>query len=197
MKDFFSKHSYDIIKMFVNQIAISIFGAMLFTATAVAEINGAGSALTIVVSCGAILFYLFLLYTMTWDLGAKDRISVDVGKKQYRPHTGLVLALIANIPNYIIAIAYTIAAPFSAEPGSWAETTVSVVQVVSFFIQGMYRGLIYSISIGQTAIHKFWWIYFIIIIPALVTSWLGYFLGHKNFRLFNFISEKLKNYDKE
>ncbi len=191
MKDFFSKHSYNIVKMFVNQIAISIFGFVLFAATSAAEINGSSSVLTIVVSCASILFYLFLIYTMTWDLGAKDKIAVDVGKKPYKPHTGLILALVANIPNYIIAIAYTIAYPFMSAH-AWAGNTAGIAQTTSLFIQGMYRGVISSISIGSTQLSRFWWIYFIIIIPSLVTSWLGYFLGHKNFRFFAFISKKFK-----
>ena len=191
MKDFFSKHSYNIIKMFVNQIAISIFGFVLFAATSAAEINGSSSALTIVVSCASIIFYLFLIYTMVWDIGAKDKISVDVGKKPYKPHTGLILALVANIPNYIIALAYTIAYPFMAEH-AWAGNTAGIAQTASIFIQGMYRGVISSIKIGENQLSRFWWIYFIIIIPSLVTSWLGYFLGHKNFRFFAFISNKFK-----
>ena len=189
MKDFFSKHSYNIIKMFVNQIAISIFGFVLFAATSAAEVNGSSSILTIVVSCCSILFYLFLIYTMTWDIGAKDKISVDVGKKPYKPHTGLILALVANIPNYIIALAYTIAYPFMANH-SWAGNTAGIAQTASLFIQGMYRGLISSISIGSNKLSQFWWIYFIVIIPSLVASWLGYFLGHKNFRFIAFITKK-------
>lgn len=189
MKDFFNNHLYNIIKMFVNQIAISIFGFVLFAATSAAEVNGTSSILTIVVSCCAILFYLFLIYTMIWDIGAKDKISVDVGKKPYRPYTGLILALVANIPNYLIAIAYTIAYPFMANH-AWAGNTAGVAQTASLFIQGMYRGLISSVSIGSNRLSHFWWIYFIIIIPSLVTSWLGYFLGHKNFRFFAFITKK-------
>jgi len=189
VKDFFNNHLYNIIKMFVNQIAISIFGFVLFAATSAAEVNGTSSILTIVVSCCAILFYLFLIYTMIWDIGAKDKTSVDVGKKPSRPYTGLILALVANIPNYLIAIAYTIAYPFMANH-AWAGNTAGVAQTASLFIQGMYRGLISSVSIGSNKLSHFWWVYFIIIIPSLVTSWLGYFLGHKNFRFFAFITKK-------
>ena len=76
MKNFFEKYSYSTIKMFVNQFAISIFGAVLAMAATAAGNN----ILTIVVSSFAILFYLFLIYTMTWEIGAKDKISVDTGR---------------------------------------------------------------------------------------------------------------------
>ena len=87
MKSFFNKYSYSIIMMMVNQFVISIFGAGLAMATMTTD----NDTLTAVVSVFAILFYLFLLYNMTWEIGAKDRISVDSGKKPYRPHTGLII----------------------------------------------------------------------------------------------------------
>ena len=108
MKDFFSKYTYSTVKMFINQFAISIFGSVLSLATSAAE----NRVLSMVVSAFAIAFYLFLIYTMIWEIGAKDRISVDVGKMNYRPHTGLLLALIANIPNFLIAIVYSCVYPF-------------------------------------------------------------------------------------
>ena len=74
MKAFFSKYSYSIVKMFVNQFAISIFGSVLAMATA----SAGNDLLTLIVSCFAIVFYLFLIYTMVWEIGAKDKISVDV-----------------------------------------------------------------------------------------------------------------------
>ena len=185
MKNFFSKYSYGIIKMFVNQFAISIFGAVLSMAT-----DAAGSkVLTIVVSCFAILFYLFLIYTMTWEIGAKDRIHFDMGKKEYRPHTGLVMSLVANIPNLIIAILFTIAYPFMAT-ATWAGNLAAGASVATVFIQGMYLGCITSVQIAGIALNKLWWTYFLIVVPALVTSWVAYYLGHKEFRFFAKLTQK-------
>ena len=185
MKNFFSNYSYGIIKMFVNQFAISIFGAVLSMAT-----DASGSkTLTIIVSCFAILFYLFLIYTMTWEIGAKDRIHVDMGKKEYRPHTGLSMSLVANIPNFIIALLFTIASPFMAT-SAWAGNLAAGASVATVFIQGMYLGCISSISIGGVLLTKIWWTYFAIVVPALVTSWVAYYLGHREFRFFSAITQK-------
>ena len=75
--------------MFVNQFAISIFGVSLTFATTSAHGEAQGfDTLTVVVSILSVLFYLFLIYTLAWEIGAKDKISVDVGKKPYRPHLG-------------------------------------------------------------------------------------------------------------
>jgi len=189
VKEFFSKYSYGMIKMFVNQFAISIFGSVLAMATATAG----NDTLTLVVSGFSILFYLFLIYTMTWEIGAKDKITVDVGKKEYRPFTGLWMALIANIPNFIIAIMHTIAFPMMAT-AQWAGNLGAVSRFASVIIQGMYLGLTSTVQIAGTQMNQLWWTYFVIITPALVTSWLAYYLGHKNFRFFaRFTQAKTNN----
>ncbi len=191
MKNFFGKYSYSIVKMFVNQFAISIFGSVLAMATERAGNN----TLTIIVSGFAIIFYLFLIYTMTWEIGAKDRISVDVGKKEYRPMTGLYMALLANIPNFVIAILYTIASP-SMATARWAGNLAVGTRFASVILQGMYLGITSAIQVAGKALHGIWWIYFLIIVPSLITSWLAYYLGHKNFRFFAFITQKEQNKNK-
>lgn len=185
MKDFFSRYSYGIIKMFVNQFAISLFGSVL--AMAMAAVGN--DILTLIVSIFAIIFYLYLIYAMTWEIGAKDKISVDVGKKEYRPFTGLLMALVANIPNFIIAIVYTIAYPMM-NTAAWAGNMAAVARLASIVIQGMYLGSISSISIGGTYMNHIWWTYFLIIVPSLAISFVAYYLGHKDFRFFAALSQK-------
>jgi hypothetical protein len=75
MKNFFSRHSYDMVKMFLNQFAIAIFG---FVLTLVA-LKANSPALRNAVGVGAVAFYLFLLYTMTWDVGYRDKVSTEAG----------------------------------------------------------------------------------------------------------------------
>ncbi len=178
MKGFFRQYSYSVIKMFINQFAISIFGVVLAMATAAAKNN----SLTIFVSVFSILFYLFLIYTMTWEIGAKDRISVDTGRKVYRPHTGLILSLLANLPNLIIAVLYTIGYPFMGTK-EWAGNMNAALNVISALVEGMYRGLVSAIDIGGHMMLHYWWSYFLMVIPALLTAWIAYFAGFKNFRI--------------
>ncbi|MBE6531636.1 MAG: hypothetical protein E7679_06105 [Ruminococcaceae bacterium] len=178
MKEFLHNYSYSSIKMFVNQFAISIFGAMLSMATSAA----ANNTLSIVVSVISILFYLFLIYTVAWEVGAKDRISVDIGKKKYRPHTGLLVSLVANIPNFLIAIVFTAFSPFKAT-NTVAGGVCVVTSVLTLLLEGMYLGVTTSISIGAKLLNTFWWSYFLIILPAMMVSWVGYYLGFKNKKL--------------
>ena len=130
----------------------------------------------------SIIFYLFLIYTMSWEIGAKDRISVDIGKKPYRPHTGVLIALVANIPNFLVAILYSIGYSKMSIP-SWQANMNVILNTISALSEGMYRGLLSIWMIGEHQAFYYWWSYFLIILPCLLTAWIAYFAGFKNFRL--------------
>ena len=186
MKKLLGEYSYSIVKMLIYQLAIGIFGAMISMATFAMK----NDMLSLVVGVLSVLFYLFLLYTMTWEIGAKDRISVDVGKKPYRPYMGFLLSLIANIPNFVIAIVYTICFPFMSEH-AWAGTVNSIIKLLAMAIEGMYDNLVMmSVTIGgvEASLHYFWWSYFLLPLPAIVVAGLSYLAGHKNSRLGAFFS---------
>ena len=190
MKEFLNNYSYSAVKMFVNQFAISIFGAMLSMATSVSNNN----AVSIAVSCIAILFYLFLIYTLTWEVGAKDRISVDIGKKEKNVHRGVLISLVANVPNMIVAVIYSVGYPFMSVH-EWAGNMCTIVRVISILLQGMYLGLTSSITLGETTLNFYPLTYFAVMIPALLTSWLAYYLGFKNkkfTKLFDYQEPKTK-----
>ena len=83
MKKFFHDYSYSMVKMFVNQFAISIFGVSLTFATTQAHMGSDGlDVFTLIVSLFSTVFYLFLIYTLSWELGSKDRVSVDSGRNR-------------------------------------------------------------------------------------------------------------------
>lgn len=190
MKSFFKQYSYNVVRDLLNQFAISLFGAMLSLATSVAE----SKTLSIVVSIFAIVFYLFLVYNTTWELGAKDRVSVDVGKKPYRPHTGLVISAISNVPKLLIAIMFVITA-YLIPNADIAATMEAIVRLAYMLLGGMYTGLMMSVKIssdGMTMISA-WWAYFVFIIPALAVSWIAYYAGFKNFRLIAPLFDKKNN----
>lgn len=175
MKDFLHNYGYSSVKMFVNQFAISLFGAMLSMASIAAE----SRLLSIITSILAIIFYLFLVYVLMWEVGAKDRISVDIGKKQYRPHTGLGVAAVASIPSIVIAIVFSIGYPFRASY-EWAGGMCAVASFFNMLFHGMYLGLTTSYTVFGSTLNLFWLTHFVIIFPALITSWMAYYLGFKN-----------------
>ncbi len=177
MKEFLNNYSYSAVKMFVNQFAISIFGAVLSMATTAIENN----TLSIVVGICAIVFYLFLIYTLTWEIGAKDRISVDIKKKKKNVHIGLLIALLANVPNMLIALAYSIGYPYMGAH-EWAGNMCAVVRLFSLLLQGMYVGVTSSITLGSQTLNFYPLTYVVIILPALVISWIAYMFGFNNKR---------------
>ena len=162
-----------------------MFGSVLAMATAAAG----NKTLTLIVSIFSILFYLYLLYTLVWEVGATDRIAVDTGKRAYRAHTGLVMALVANIPNFIIAIVYTI--PYSSMATvEWAGNMAAIARVSSIITEGMYLGVVTAVKVAGQSLQHYWWTYFLMALPAVITAWAGYVLGHKNFRMFAGLVQK-------
>ena len=124
----------------------------------------------------------------------KDKISVDIGKKEYKPHTGLGISALANIPNFIIAITFffvLVAFPMS-------EVAANIRTIASLFnmlLEGMYLGVLTTVKIGELPLITLWWMYFVITIPAMLTSWLAYYLGQKNKKfttLFDYQAPKAK-----
>ena len=196
MKKFFHDYSYSIVKMFINQIAIAIFGTSLTFATVSVHGNSDSfDVFTLVVSIFSACFYLFLIYNIAWEIGAKDRISVDVKKKPYRPYLGIVLSLLANIPNLILVSIY------AATSLSGAAQASSIVRIISCFANGMYFGLLTAVRVffnGEWLQLQVFWVSFLIaILPAIITSGIAYFLGHKNFKFFGFLTNKKPNISQE
>lgn len=172
MKKFLSEHSYDMVKMFLNQFAISIFGVVLAFAAAKAASTGLKNATSI----GAILFYLFLLYTMTWEIGYKDRVAVEQGRKKRIPLKGALISLCANVPNFIFAIFILLAQLI--ENGVISKIG-GVCGFLAMSLEGMYAGVL-SNSVGGNALNSYGFIYFLLPIPAILVCTIAYYLGLKD-----------------
>lgn len=169
MKGFFQKHSYSMIKMFLNQFATAIFGFVL--ALAVSYANNVG--LRNVTSICAVVFYLFLLYTMTWDIGFADRVSVMSGKQKRNVWTGTLISLCANIPNLICALFITLASLFNVE---FFSSVAPFFTGAALLLEGMYTGLLTN-SVGGAALNSYWFMYFVITLPAMITCTIAYLAG--------------------
>ena len=202
MKNFFERYSYSVVKMFLNQFAIGIFGAVLTLAT-----SGISDVFLALTSIGSIMFYLFLLYTVIWEVGSKDRISSDVGKIQKRPYLGFLLSLISNIPNFIVATIYTVCYFISHGAEGIATNIAGVMRIFTLVFHGMYYGLMTVLSIGTRVnaegitvpneLFNFWWSYFLIIIPSVLLCGVGYWLGNKNYHLTKIMETPYPESDRE
>jgi hypothetical protein len=180
MMNFLKENSYLIFKMLVNQIGMTMFGLVLSMAT------HENNTLLLITSIFAVLFYMVLLYTMTWDAGYAEKIRIENNRLRFVPLKGLYMSLVANIPNIILGVLAVIGyyggvlkngVPASPE---WAVNLYGTAKIIALFIQGMYSGIV-GLYFPATP-----WILLLIVVPALVTCTVAYIAGVKGKRITRF-----------
>ena len=180
MKYFIAENSYLMFKMLVNQIGITIFAIFLTFST------NQNDTLFFIVSVFSIIFYLVLLYFMTWDIGYEDKTKIDANRMKFVKLKGMYLSLFANIPNFILAVLITIGyygstifneAGFPSSP-EWSVNLYGVGKLIAGLLEAMYTGIIH-IVFGPSP-----WAYFIILVPAIITCTIAYIMGVKGKRFF-------------
>ena len=193
MKRFFVNYSYDMLKMLLTQVAIALFG---FSLVMVAK-KMDSDVLMYVASAFSILFYLFLLYVHTWDIGYRDKASVDVGRQKDLPIKGALVALCANSVNFILAIGAAMvylpgidAVAFFGNPNVSLFDIFALFRTVALLIEGMYTGLL-SIPIGNDMlVSSLGFVYFLIPIPAILVCGLAYYFGLKDVKYTSFFNRQ-------
>ncbi|MBE6636916.1 MAG: hypothetical protein E7618_03820 [Ruminococcaceae bacterium] len=187
MKNFFKDNSYTIFKMFVNQLGMMFFGLVLSFATQ------SNDTLFLVASAFSIVFYLFLLYTMTWEIGYGEKVRIEGKRLRYVPLKGLYMSIVANLPNLILGIltmiGYYGASTFNEtlQPASpeWAVNLYGVAKILATFLQAMYSGIVGLLPTQP-------WIFIVITFPAMITCMIAYIMGVKGHQLFRFLGPDQK-----
>lgn len=90
MIDFFKKYNYDIVKVFLNQFCIALL------ATVMTFFAMSNNTLFVVTNLGCAVFYIYLLYTMFYEMGKADKPSIDGGRNEFKPLKGLWISLAGN-----------------------------------------------------------------------------------------------------
>ena len=156
--------------MVVNQLGIMIFGNVLAMATY------SNDALFLAASIFGCLFYMLLLYTMTWDIGYDEKIRIEAKRLNFMPLKGLYMSLFANVPNILLAILSIIGyyAGGAAELGPvWAVNLYEVPNLIARFIQPTFVGVMDPIFHGNP------FGLLVIVIPSLIVCTLAYIAGVK------------------
>ena len=181
-------HFYDIIRLYINQIGITIFAFILNTAVTNPDNPTLSLKLQIGVSVFATLFFFALLYTMGWDWGANDIIRVESGKQKKTPFKGAALAFFANIINFVLAGVCVICMMLIIDGSAAAEPVNQIFNLLLRFTNSMYLGMIKGIFASVTDVNLSFLYqsigYFVAPILAIGVTQLGYFLGTKNFKIF-------------
>ncbi len=179
MKNFLHRYSYTMVKLFLNQFGIALFGiALAFSCD-----KAGNQKLLLATSIFSVLFYLFLQYAVMWEIGAKDGISAAAQKTGRKLWRGLLIALGGNILNVIFA--------FMALPGAFdAKSPISSAgKFLALMFEGMYQGIL-ATPIGEARLHDFVWVYFAIIAPSLIVCSVAYILGSFDLHATNILIPK-------
>lgn len=194
----FKEHLYDIVRLYINQIGITIFSVFLYTAIPT-EDDSLFDTLRIVVSVFAILFYLVLIHNVMWEIGAKDKIRIDSKGYEPKPLKGMIMALYANVPNLVFAsFAVIFGVTYIASGAGWSASVFAVLFMVVKFHAAMYMGVIQGVTPAAPADPKnmavftdavFESVWFIVLpLVAVGLTQLSYWLGTKERKLFGFLS---------
>ena len=193
---FFKDNSYDIVKLFVNQIGIAIFSMALYTAISIAvpATSDWASKLEVMVSVAATAFYFVLIYIAMWEIGATDAIRIESGKIKATPYKGALMGLMANAPNFLltgVALIFMSIGVFGAV--EWCQSVFAVLNLFFGFLESMYLGAIINIvpiatdasaNVANIAYLSRNALYFAAPILSVLTTAIGYIMGLKNKRIF-------------
>ena len=178
MKNFMSRYSYESVHLFLNQIAISLFGLVL----AMAALKAESMPLRIVTSVFSVLFFLFLQYIAMWKVGANDRLSFDLGKLKRDYTVPLKMWLLSNSLNLLLALLIAIPQWIGDTEGGFAAVG-GVARVIKLIIEGIYTGLL-SLRVDGVLLHGLWYMHFLTTLPALIVILAAYVCGFNNLKLF-------------
>ena len=186
---FLRENSYDIVRLFINQVGITIFSLVLYISLGAIEDDAAVGSLQIFMSVFAIGFYLALLYTAAWEYGAKDKIRIDGGRMTRQGYKGALMALIANLPNIIIAMLAVIFGIVYISSGSEGfNTAFSLLTLLIRFMAAMYHGVLNAVFSSFRSDVVFFNLmqdvgYLVAPLLAIGATQLGYSLGLRERRI--------------
>ncbi len=169
---FWKENSYHIVRLFIIQIVMAIFGSVLHIA-----VFTAASALVPLISVFCILFYLFVLYSVTWEYGAKEYLRVSAGRAKQVRLKGLYMILLAEIPNFVLSLMMLISGLANA------VGVYFVPHIIESLIASPYFGVVDAICGDATHMVARGLGYLVATLPAVLTVTFAYFLGVNNRRI--------------
>lgn len=121
------------VKLFLNQIGMTVFGTMLALALS------RNASMLLASGVFSIVFFLALNYSALWEIGAKDKIRIDGGRLKPMPGKGAVIAAGANLPNVLL----TLLMGLGVLIGTRASESMSIIcNAVLRLLNGMYLGVL-------------------------------------------------------
>lgn len=195
---------YDIIRLYIFQIGITIFSLFLYTAVGFVEDAVFFNRLRIAVSVFSMVFYFVLIYYMLWEMGAKDKIRIDGGRMEPMKGKGMLLCLFANIPNFIISfvsLLLIVVFLIGGSQGVWSGYVATYT--INLFHESIYMGFIQGVvpevvsSDPQFVDYTYYLVQSIlfVVFPTLsiLVGHFSYYLGSKEKKFLTLFSSKKSN----
>ena len=167
--DSYKKNGYQVIRLGLYQFGMTLFGLVVAMATSTSD--------TLVFWTGVFsaLFYLYLIYSLVYELGQKDGIRIEAGRRKYNPLRGFWLSLAANSLNILLGIlSFVGMTVYNASSAKWALELYGVANTIAKFIQGMYVGILKTPLLMDASFANL-----LTPIPAVIVCTFGYILGVK------------------
>lgn len=169
LKGFLHDNIYLVIKMMIYQFGMTVFGLILSMACA------SNDALLFGASVFAILFYMYLLYSLCWETGTVDQVRVESGRMQRCPFRLTWCSLLANAVNILLAvfaiIGYVNITDAALGDPLWACNLYGVTNAIARFFDGMYLGVI-QLTLPDHPI-----MLLLAVLPAIAVCTFGYLMG--------------------
>ena len=195
----FKENSYDIVRLYVNQLGIMIFSMLLYTAVGAFENESLSNSLSVFVSVFSTCFYLALIYYMMWEIGAKDKIRIDGGRMVPCKLKGLLMGAFANLPNFVLgALSVLTVSVYLIGNVEIFRSAFIIFNTVTRFHDAMLLGVITEIVPGGISAGEVDYVEFLIesilftVLPAvsLLVTHLAYSLGLREKKLLSLFKSK-------
>lgn len=169
MIDFIKKNYRFALKLFANQVGMTIFGLMVIIATKMLSQKIGNDVIYHCAGVLSILMYVYLIYTAVWEKGSEDKIRIDSGKIKENKLYGLYVSLLANSLNLIMGIIIAVCALL--QNTSLHDACV----IINSYVNGMYLTVINLMAPSP-------YTHLLITLPAIIVSTLSYISGIKGQR---------------
>lgn len=98
MITFFKKYNYDIFKVQMNQFCVALIAAVM------TFFSMGNDPLYLVTNLGCAILYIYIMYTMFYELGKNDKPAIDAGRAEFRFSKGVGISLLGNTICIVCAI---------------------------------------------------------------------------------------------
>ena len=179
MREFWQKNGRSVFKLYINQIAMSVFGLMVIGASGASE----GDLLILLASIISVGLYLFIIYSMMWDAGAKAAAKTlraeDAGVKKIE--TPFLIVLFGSTVNIILYVIYTVA-KISAQAADFAEGSAAVaaggiMEIIIKMTNSIYMGFEALLYTENVIMRTPPYYLFLTLLPLFAVGIGAYYLG--------------------